>query len=620
MLSDDMGRGDASVGNDRPTVVTNNDIGFSVLFEDESIHTTSSSENRSVDIYEDCVLGVCTCEYYLGGVATQLKPCRFGAILVSDYVPVTDDLRVLDYVFHGVDLLPVGTVVDSYFCNNYNSVLEPGVKKKIDVLLRNEIAAGSLSVTDVIPTCVHAIGAIDKPNGGVRPIVDCSRPPGASINDKMSTMDLDFSYKSVEDVVDVLCHDDFMGVIDLKNAYRAVCINPDHICYQGLSWCFEEERVFLCDRRLCFGSKCGPFYFNMFSEFVYRICVFMFNVRMVNYLDDFLHICGNYDECIATQCKIVSLLRFLGFHVSWGKIISPTRCPVYLGIEIDSRDMVLRLPPGKLEKLRIITDKFLDARRATKKQLERLSGLLAHCATVVRGGRTFCRSIYNLEKLASKNPRKCVNLTAEVVSDIEWWNHFAHIFNGRATIQKPRFELCQYSDASLRGFAVFLGVDWVAGVWEGYTFPFSDTDCTHWVDPPDIPPADIDNINVYELAPVLMGIRRWAPRYSQSLVTIKTDNMQVFFMIRSGRSRNNTCMRWLKEIFWVCVEWDIELETEYVTSESNELADALSRLGYFSTHFTSHEIVKSCELCCKESLLCAMQVQSLEACAVGDSA
>lgn len=100
-------------------------------------------------------------------------------------------------------------------------------------------------------------------------------------------------------------------------------------------------------------------------------------------------------------------------------MVSPTTTPIYLGIEIDSVEMVLRLPEYKLSKLATITEEFLKRKKATKKQLERLSGLLSHCATVVKGGRTFCRSIYNLEKVASRCINKCVNLSAEVISDVE---------------------------------------------------------------------------------------------------------------------------------------------------------------------------------------------------------
>lgn len=278
------------------------------------------------------------------------------------------------------------------------------------------------------------MGAVDKPNGGIRPIVDCSRPRGQSINDKMFDMCLDFAYKSVDDVVFLLQKNDYMGVIDLKNVYRSVCVNPNHIQYQGLSWCFGNDQRYMLDRRLCFGSKCGPYYFNLFSEFVYRVCTSLFGVRMVNYLDDFIHICSDYQECLQAQCRIVALLRFLGFHVTWAKIISPTKCPIYLGIEIDSRDMVLRLPPGKLDKLSAITNRFLVARKASKKQIKRLTGLLAHCATVVRGGGTFFRSIYNLEKVAGKVPSKCVKLPPEVIGDIEWWNEFSALFNGKVAI------------------------------------------------------------------------------------------------------------------------------------------------------------------------------------------
>lgn len=124
----------------------------------------------------------------------------------------------------------------------------------------------------------------------------------------------------------------------------------------------------------------------------------------------------------------------------------------------------------------------------------------------------------------------------------------------------------------------------MAGVWGDTPVPVGDHRCSHWVDPPEILHTDFENINVYELAPVLVGLRRWACKCKESRVTITTDNMQVFFMIKSGCSKNHTCMQWLKEIFWLCVEWDIELEPSYIESKSNQLANTLCRPGYFSSH------------------------------------
>lgn len=346
----------------------------------------------------------------------------------------------------------------------------------------------------------------------------------------MIDIDLEFSYKIIDSVVELLDENDFMGVIDLKHAYRSVAVNPDHILFQGLSWQLDGSQVWLIDHRLCFRLKCGPFYFNHFSNFVQRVCSGHFGIRMVNYLDDLMiHISGSYEACLEDQCKIIAFLRFLGFQVSWIKVVSPTRCPTYLDIEIDSHELVLCLPRSKIDKLEMTVLSLLERGKANKKQLERVSCLLSHWATVVRGGRTFCHSVYNLEKVASKNPTRYKKLSAEVVSDLQWWLEFASFFNCKATIKKPVFELKQTSDASLRGFAAFLGEDWIAGVFNDDYFRFKNSDCEHWVPSIDITSEDSDNISVCELIPVLLGLRRWAHRYSKLIVTIRTDNMQVFF-------------------------------------------------------------------------------------------
>ena len=61
--------------------------------------------------------------------------------------------------------------------------------------------------------------------------------------------------------------------------------------------------------------------------------------------------------------------------------------------------MELRLPENKLVSLRNLLDKYSAAIFITKKDLESLTGLLAHCSHCVKGGRTFSRRLYDLYKL-----------------------------------------------------------------------------------------------------------------------------------------------------------------------------------------------------------------------------
>ena len=105
------------------------------------------------------------------------------------------------------------------------------------------------------PKCIHSIGAVPKPDGrggGVRPIIDCSIPEKKSVNNFCSEIIEEFKYKSVDDVLAILQPNDYMAVVDIKSAYRAVSIHPENKEYMGLRWDIEGKEIYLEDYRLCF--------------------------------------------------------------------------------------------------------------------------------------------------------------------------------------------------------------------------------------------------------------------------------------------------------------------------------------------------------------------------------
>lgn len=129
-----------------------------------------------------------------------MKPCRFAALLFnSDREPSGDELKMYDGIVDGFDI--VSRAVEGYDNNNYLSILSEVNKSKMDKIVEKEISNGILEVVDVKPTCIHALGAVDKPDGGIRPITDCSLPSGTCINENMDDLMETFSYKSVDDVV-----------------------------------------------------------------------------------------------------------------------------------------------------------------------------------------------------------------------------------------------------------------------------------------------------------------------------------------------------------------------------------------------------------------------------------
>lgn len=391
-----------------------------------------------------------------------------------------------------------------------------------------------------------------------------------------------------------------MSVIDIKNAYRAVSVNPRHVQYQGLRWSLDGKEIYLLDHRLCFGLRCGPFYFNLISNFIYDRLVDLYGIKLVNYLDDYIVISDSYDACINDQAKVISMLRYVGFQISWSKVSAPSKVTRYLGIEVDSECMELRLPVDKIGKMLDLIAQFKAKPIVSRKDVQRLSGLLAHCATLVKGGRSYTRRLYDLEKIAAGTKTKRVRLTTAALEDLCWWENFGSHFNGRSTIKKEIYYLKPTSDSSLRGYAAFLGEDWFCGSWVNPGI--QQIGCGHVLPPPEIPKEDQGNINVYEMYPVLEGVRRWKEKFSGYLVVVVTDNLQVYHIIRTGRSTNKTCMKWVRDLFWLCATNDIELITEYISSCDNVIADTLSRLQYSRVAKNIDKLLVKVDLCCIDSL------------------
>ena len=116
---------------------------------------------------------------------------------------------------------------------------------------------------------------------------------------------------------------------------------------------------------------------------------------LVVYLDDFLICAPTMKECTTALSTLVSLLRHLGFCINWDKVVDPTRCITFLGIEINTETMSKRLPVDKLLALRSELQVFAKRKRACKRQLQSLAGKLSWAAKVVYGGRVFLRRIFD---------------------------------------------------------------------------------------------------------------------------------------------------------------------------------------------------------------------------------
>ena len=336
------------------------------------------------------------------------------------------------------------------------------------------------------------------------------------------------------------------------------------------------------DNCLCFGLSCAPSIFNRLSNAIVRMMSRRGFRSVINYLDDFLIIGKTFEECQQGLITLIRLLHSLGFNISWKKVISPTQRVTFLGLELDSLSMSLRLPADTLERLQCLVTRFSQQVSASKRQLQSLAGSLNFACHVVHGGRMFLRRVINCTNRLRHSSHRC-RLNSQFRTDIQWWQQFLVTFNGRRMMLDFRHPVVFQTDTSFLGYGAVCSDDWFAGAWA----PSSLVDYNislyphNWCTAGQVIDNSLrSNINFLELFPVLLAARRWGPRWSHKRVCVETDNTQAMTFINKGYCKNPLAMSWLRELFWLSMRYNFHLFSRHLPGQHNISADRLSRLLY----------------------------------------
>lgn len=448
-------------------------------------------------------------------------------------------------------------------CANYRSCGE--FKEEVEAQILEEIAEGRYLVTQEKPTIVSALGALPKPDGGIRLIHDASRPCGQAVNDYAS-LESRIAFQSVRDATELLTESSFMAKIDLKSAYRSVSTNSQHHHLAGLQWKFKghTEFTFLKDTRLPFGARLSVQAFHRLSKAIQRFMAKR-GIKTIVYLDDFLVVGNDREECLQAMNTLIKLLRDLGFYIAYSKLEGPTQRLTFLGIEIDVRAGVLRLPQKKLSELHSLLSTFLLRTRASLRQLQHLAGRLVFASNIIKGGRSFLHYVFEQIRMLKQAHHKAL-LSDKLKSELRWWLHSLVMLNASIFVKLHRPTVTITTDACNFGAGMIFKspfyTDWAYINWEF-----------------DYPTARHSHINVKETLAAILAIYRWAPQLRHCRVRLETDNITTRANISKGACRHSEFLMYhLKNLFWICTLYDIHIDCVYLPGALNIDSDAISRL------------------------------------------
>ena len=254
--------------------------------------------------------------------------------------------------------------------------------------------------------------------GKWRLIVDLSAPDGASVNDGIVPSLCSLLNTSVDDAtaeVLQLGKGALLAKLDIQHAYRIVPVHPDDRHLLGMSW---KGEIYV-DTTLPFGLRSAPKIFTDLADAIEWVFKERGVPNTLHYLDDFLFIGhSTSDECASALELACQICKELGVSISPNKVEGPATYLVFLGIEFDTEQLLLRLPLAKLSHLRADISSWQSKKCATKRELLSLIGILQHAAKVVKPGRTFLRRLIDPSSQA-KELHHHVLLNLETRSDLQ---------------------------------------------------------------------------------------------------------------------------------------------------------------------------------------------------------
>ena len=145
-------------------------------------------------------------------------------------------------------------------------------------------------------------------------------------------------------------------------------------------------------------------------------------LTILYYLDDFILVSDSFKKADAQKQLLIDTFKTLGVPLETSELEDPATLMLnILGIEFDTANLQIRLPPQKLSSLK---SELTHLQIYHKEKLQSLTGLLQHVTKVIRPGRAFLHRLYALQSIGT-SPYHHIHLNVATRGDILWWHVFA---------------------------------------------------------------------------------------------------------------------------------------------------------------------------------------------------
>lgn len=455
-------------------------------------------------------------------------------------------------------------------CINLKSVRDnsyEALRLVLEEVQRGRIA-GPFDVRPIPYLRLNPIGLVPKSDGNFRLIHHLSHPAGESVNDFIDPSLCSVSYSSFDNAIEMISHlgpAAWLGKMDIKSAFRLLKVRP--LDFQLLGFRLLDK--FYVDKVLSLGSSISCRLFENFSTFLEWLVKKESGKESVDhYLDDFLF-AGAFQssDCAFLMQTFSQLCDDLGVPLASNKTVGPTHVLVYLGLEIDTLEMCVRIPFDKLQFLRVLLLAYLDRKSITLKELQSLAGSLNFCARAIPGAIAFNRRFYDAS-IGLSNPRHHLRVSSAMKEDMRMWLMFLECFNGSVYFPDKQWsessQLQLFTDSaggSQLGCAAILGSHWSFLRWPSL-----------WSDA-----AILRDITFLELVPIVLAFYLWGPLLQNKKIVLRSDNQALIFILNKKSSKSKRVMHILRPLVLSGMLHNIHFKASHVVGSSNSISDSVSR-------------------------------------------
>ena len=288
-------------------------------------------------------------------------------------------------------------------------------------------------------------------------------------------------------------------------------------------------------------------------------------IRVLPFVDDYLFIANTREQALTLRTQVQSLLETLGLARNPKKgFWEPTQVLTHLGMEVDLKHGMFRVPTQKLESIIALAKTVLGrAARCTGvvpvKMLATLAGKAQFLYLAMPAARFYLRELHSVVS-TRESWTGTVRLTNQLRRDLVWWKSLT--LNEPKSLERSIFKPVEtaalHVDSSSYGWGGVLNESQEA---RGFWYQ-NDRD---------------EHITFKELKAVRLVVESFVTQLAGRKVRLHEDNHAVVAVLTHLTSRSPAMMTEVRKLWQVLDTNDIHLHPRYIRSAANTWADRLSR-------------------------------------------